>query len=127
ALGIAPGAEILDVKVADGQGFRRRSQVRAYLGPELRPAVESRAEKQERALAHALMLEVEILLDERNPVEEPGFEPACSDGDLHDPAASLGVSSHWSAPCGSRAETSTSIRSSAPFLKSMASSGTPRR
>jgi hypothetical protein len=47
AFGIAPGAEILDMQIADGEKRRRRGELGTGLGIERRPAIEGCAQERE--------------------------------------------------------------------------------
>jgi hypothetical protein len=74
AFGVAPGAEIFDVKIADGEDVRSLGEVWADERPELQPAVERGAEKGECGFGHVLMFEGEVLLDDRKLYGEPALE-----------------------------------------------------
>src|SRR5579859_302388 len=60
--GIAPGSEVLDVQIADGQHGRGFSQVGTDFWPQLSPAVGGRSEVREDSRLHAGVFEAEISL-----------------------------------------------------------------
>ena len=94
ALDVAPGAEIFDVKIADGEHLRGFSQVGADLRPDLRPAIVGGAKKGKDSSLHVGVLEVEILLDRWVRCAEPVFKLAGGFDDVHsagnDSGAGLG-------------------------------------
>ena len=53
AFNVAPGAEIFNVKIANGKDVRSFREVGTDLGPNLRPAVKGGAEEGEEIVAHA--------------------------------------------------------------------------
>ena len=67
AIGVAPGAEILQMDIADGENGGRVRQIRTDLEDRLGPAPVGGAKKDEGALLHLLMLEGDILRDELAP------------------------------------------------------------
>ena len=76
AFDVAPGAEIFDVKISDGEDLRGAGKVGTDLRPELRPAVISGAEEQEDVRLHVGVFEAEVLLVDLRVVGQPGFELA---------------------------------------------------
>jgi hypothetical protein len=66
-LGVAPGAEILDVQIADGQTPRPIGDGAAEQLPALNPPVEGGAQEHERTLAHPFVLLPQIGSDDRDP------------------------------------------------------------
>src|SRR5207248_285582 len=70
-LRVAPGPEVLHVQVTHGQHGWRRGDVTHERPPAGRPPVERGAEERKDPGAHRVMLELEIRLDEGNPLGEP--------------------------------------------------------
>jgi hypothetical protein len=60
---VPPGAEVLQMDVADGKGGRCLRQVRADLEDGFGPAPKGAAQEDERALCHLLVLARQVLLD----------------------------------------------------------------
>ena len=83
-LRVAPHTEVLDVQIADRKQdvLVSRGKPRAYLGPPLDPAVESRPQKGERPRPHLAVLVLEQALGNVRPFPHPrlvgagGFEDA---------------------------------------------------
>ncbi len=71
ALDVAPGAEILDVKVANGENFWSLGKIGTDFRPELHPAVVGGAEEGKDFRLHALVLEAEIFFVETGALPEP--------------------------------------------------------
>ena len=67
SLGVAPGAEVLDVQIADGQTARPIGDGPAEHRPALNPPVEGGAQEHERTLAHPFVLLPQIGSDDRGP------------------------------------------------------------
>src|SRR5262249_17314336 len=80
-----PGAEVLDMGVADGQHTGRIDQLGADFGPAPRPAVISGAEewKWVARVGHALVLAFEVGLVQIDEAAEPGFVAFRVVGDGH--------------------------------------------
>jgi len=76
AFDVAPGAEIFDMKIADGEDLRGAGEIGTDLRPELRPAVISGAKKHEDVRLHVGVFETEVLLVNLGVVGQPGFELA---------------------------------------------------
>jgi len=82
AFGVAPGAEIFDVKIADGENVRSLREVGTDERPELKPAIKGGAEKRKSGFGHVLMLEGDVLLDDWELRGEPSFEVDSSVDDV---------------------------------------------
>ena len=67
AVGVAPGAEILQMDIADGENGGRVCQVRTGLEDRLGPSPIGGAKKDEGALPHLLVLERDIFRDDLPP------------------------------------------------------------
>src|SRR5882724_529497 len=74
AFEVAPGAEVLDVEIADGEHGRRSGEVMAEMRPELQPAIKRGAEKGECRAGHLLVLRLQVLLDDWKMIGEPLFK-----------------------------------------------------
>src|SRR6202011_875539 len=72
-LGVAPGAEILDVHVADGKHGGRAREVGADIGPDLGPTIKSGPEESEEILVHLCMLEGHVRANDRNLFHHPAL------------------------------------------------------
>ena len=83
ALDVAPGAEVLDVQIADGENFRGLGELGTNLRPKLRPAVVSGAEEREEFFLHASVFEAKISLFEVSSLAEPGLKVAGGFDDVH--------------------------------------------
>ena len=103
AFDVAPGAEIFDVKIADGKDVRSLGQFGTDLGPELRPAVVSGAEEGEEFRLHVGVFEAEVFLIEVSALGEPGFELAGGFDDVHAGNDSDGGKGKSNLGCGLRA------------------------
>jgi hypothetical protein len=73
AFGIAPGAEIFQVQVADRQHLRCVHQIRAQFRDGPGPAEIGRAQEDERALPHPLVFLRDVILDHRALLAQPGL------------------------------------------------------
>jgi len=71
ALAVAPGAEVLDVEIADREDARRLRELGAGLRPDAAPAVERRTQERKGRLRHASVLEAEIARDQRRSLVRP--------------------------------------------------------
>src|SRR5258706_1726331 len=97
ALGVAPGAEILQVDVADREHGGRIGQLGTAREHRLRQAQVDRAQEAERAVAHDWVLGLEIGFDEgvAEPFGEPAFVVAHRATDArHDTGATPGGGSN---------------------------------
>src|SRR5262249_12387030 len=74
ALGIPPGAVLLDVLVAHRKHLRRSCEFRAYRLDLSGPAKKGRTQKHEGTLLHALVFVGEGRLDDLALFLQPGFE-----------------------------------------------------
>ncbi|MBB2687243.1 UNVERIFIED_ORG: hypothetical protein GGD47_004867 [Rhizobium etli] len=76
ALAIAPGAEILQMRIANRQHCGRAAELRADIEDDLAPAPIGGAQEDEIVAAHLLALFLKIVLDEIGPelAGEPGLE-----------------------------------------------------
>ena len=83
AFDVAPGAEIFDVEIADGEHVRGVGEVGTDLRPELRPAVVGGAEKHEDIRLHVGVFEAEVFLVDAGALGQPGFELAGGFDDVH--------------------------------------------
>ena len=83
AFDVAPGTEIFDMKIADGENLRRPSEFRADLRPELRPAVVGGAEEGKEFRLHASVLESKVFLIQMSALGQPFFEMAGGFDDIH--------------------------------------------
>ena len=72
-LGVPPGAEVLDVQIADGETARRIGEGAAEQRPALNPPVEGGAQEHERTRAHPLVFLPQIGSDDRGPGRQPGL------------------------------------------------------
>src|SRR4029078_6512891 len=68
---VAPGAEVLDVQIADGQHRRGISHLGADGGPLLDPAIERHAQEQEGVFRQAFVLEPQVWPNDRYGAPEP--------------------------------------------------------
>jgi len=83
AFDVAPGAEIFDVQIADGEHVRGLGEIGAELRPELRPAVVSGAEEHEDVGLHVGVFQAEVFLVDVSALGQPGFELAGGFDDVH--------------------------------------------
>lgn len=83
ALDVTPGAEILDVEIADRKDVRSLGEFGTDLGPELGPAEVSCAEEGEKFRLHAGVFEAEVVLIEVSALGQPAFEVAGGFDDVH--------------------------------------------
>src|SRR5260370_39088555 len=78
-----PCPEVFDVQIAYTQYGRAGHQMRANLRPKLQPAIEGGAKKRESGFRHVLMLEGEILPNDRKLRGQPALEIDCCFEDIH--------------------------------------------
>src|SRR5437868_4676301 len=71
AFDVAPGTEVLDVKVADGENLGRLHALSAHLRPELHPAIESGSQEREDIHRHRLVFQLEIRRQDGQVLTEP--------------------------------------------------------
>ena len=71
AFGVSPGAEILHMQIADGQNFRCIRCLGRDLRPQLRPAIEGRAQKRKQCLAHDRMFALQVFGNQPDLASEP--------------------------------------------------------
>ena len=83
AFGVAPGAEILDMQIADREELRRIGELRTGLAIKRHPAIESPAQERERGLAHFAMLQREIGFDQLDPRAGPALIGGGFGNDAH--------------------------------------------
>ncbi len=72
-LGVAPGAEVLDVQVAHGQHLGGAQQIGAHLRPALRPAVVGGAQEEKQRLLHVPVLLLQVLGHQRDLAGQPAL------------------------------------------------------
>ncbi len=104
ALGIPPGAEVLDMEVTDREDHRRPGCLGADIGPHLGPAIVGSAQKGERRGTHLLMFQHQVRTQQAKVPREPLLVFGGGPIDLqsrHTP----GVSIHFSRPSGFGSET----------------------
>jgi hypothetical protein len=85
AFRVAPGAEVLDVQVADGEHRRCRVEARAQLRPLLCPAVERGAQKREGVLRHQPVFEIQVAAHQRHVARQPALVLVGRLDDVHGP------------------------------------------
>ena len=71
---VAPGSEIIDMEIPDGQYLSCARKFRANKRPVLSKPVKRRAEKRERGFGHVHVLEVNIRVDQIDVARSPFFE-----------------------------------------------------
>ena len=83
ALFIAPGAEVLDVQVADSENRGSFGQLGANFRPELEPAVKRRAKEGKSGVGHVLMLQSNVLAHDGKAFCQPALEVGGRFEDVH--------------------------------------------
>jgi len=76
---VAPGAEVLEVQIADGDDRRRAGHVAELLGPgppQLAPPIKGGPHEEEGPLAHPLVLEAQVGAHQRDEAAKPLFVAA---------------------------------------------------
>src|SRR5208283_4669308 len=74
ALEVAPGAEIFDVQIADGENLGSAGEFGADDGPQLRPAIEGSAEEGKSVESHVAVLQSNVRTDEPDVARGPFFK-----------------------------------------------------
>ena len=74
AFEVAPGAEILDVQITDGEDLGSAGEFGADDRPPLGPAVKGGAEERKSGESHVAVLEVDVRADELDVARGPLFE-----------------------------------------------------
>ena len=83
AFGVAPGAEVLDVEIADAEDGWSLGEFLASFRPVLKPAIEGGAEEGERILRHERMFERDVLADDGEALGKPLLEVRGGLKDVH--------------------------------------------
>src|ERR1700686_5639986 len=82
-LGVAPSSKTADMQISHRQYFGSITQVGAYLGPKLRPAVKRSSEKEERAFSHLLVLQSQVSFNNGRTTAHPVFVALSRLMDIH--------------------------------------------
>lgn len=83
AFGVAPGAKIFNVEIADGEYVRCLREIGTDLRPDLCPAVVRGSQKGKDSLFHAGVLQAEIFFDQIGAEGQPFFEAVGGFDDIH--------------------------------------------
>lgn len=73
AFGIAPGAEIFDMQIADRENARGLGKVWQRVLPQSGPAIEGAPQEYEHRVLHELVLELQVGLDNIQALAEPAL------------------------------------------------------
>src|ERR1035438_4843524 len=90
SVGVAPGAEVFHVQVANRENGWRTLQFRADLRPHFQPAIESCAEEGKNAGGHLLVLDLQIAGNDVDVPAEPVLELLSGFNYVHRLLASYG-------------------------------------
>ncbi len=83
AFGVAPGAEVLDVEIADAEDGWSFRELGTDFRPVLQPAVKRGAEERERILRHQRVFERDVLADDGEALGQPLLEVCGGFEDVH--------------------------------------------
>jgi len=83
AFGVAPGAKVFHMQVANRQDLWRLGKIGADLGPNLCPAIVRSSKEWEDLGLHAGVLQAQVFLNDIGAFCQPVFIPARSFDDVH--------------------------------------------